>query len=78
VLAALKDLFAAKHTDRLAAKSIVKALTANPTGRWTECKPLSEAQLARLLRPFEIYPIPFGSARGYRLVDCRDAFARYL
>jgi hypothetical protein len=38
----------------------------------------SEAQLARLLRPFEIYPTSFGSACGYRLADCRDAFARYL
>jgi len=39
---------------------------------------LSEAQLARLLRPFEIYPASFGSARGYRLADCRDAFVRYV
>jgi hypothetical protein len=39
---------------------------------------LSEAQLARLLRPFEIYPASFGNARGYRLAQCRDAFARYV
>jgi len=33
--------------------------------------------LARLLRPFEIYPTSFGSARGYRLSECQDAFLRY-
>ena len=81
VLAAIKDLFAAQHTDRLGSKRIVAALTADPTARWGESnrgKPLSEAQLARLLRPFEIYPTSFGNARGYRLVDCQDAFARYV
>ena len=41
-------------------------------------RPLSEAQLARLLRPFEIYPTSFGNARGYRLAECQDAFARYV
>ncbi len=59
----------------------MKALTADPTARWSESnrgKPLSEAQLARLLRPFEIYPTSFGSGRGYRLSECQDAFARYV
>jgi len=81
VLAAIKDLFAAQHTDRLGSKGIVAAMTADPTARWSESnrgKPLSEAQLARLLRPFEIYPTSFGSARGYRLSECQDAFARYV
>ncbi len=81
VLAAIKLLFAALHTDRLGSKRIVAALTADPTARWSESnrgKPLSEAQLARLLRPFEIYPTSFGSARGYRLSVCQDAFARYV
>jgi Protein of unknown function (DUF3631) len=81
VLAAIKDLFAAQHTDRLGSKGIVAALTADPTARWSESnrgKPLSEAQLARLLRPFEIYPTSFGNARGYRLSECQDAFARYV
>jgi len=80
VLAAIKDLFAAQRTDRLGSKEIVAALTADPTTRWGESnrgKPLSEAQLARLLRPFEIYPTSFGSARGYRLAECQDAFKRY-
>ena len=81
VLAAIKHLFAAQRTDRLGSKGIVKALTADPTARWSESnrgRPLSEAQLARLLRPFEIYPTSFGSARGYRLAECQDAFARYV
>ncbi len=81
VLAAIKDLFAAQDTDRLGSKGIVAALTADPTARWSESnrgRPLSEAQLARLLRPFEIYPTSFGSARGYRLSECQDAFARYV
>jgi len=81
VLAAIKDLFAAQHAHRLGSKGIVAALTADPTARWSESnrgKPLSEAQLARLLRPFEIYPTSFGSARGYRLAECQDAFKRYV
>jgi putative DNA primase/helicase len=81
VLAAIKDLFAAQDTDRLGSKGIVAALTGDPTARWSESnrgRPLSEAQLARLLRPFEIYPTSFGSARGYRLSQCQDAFARYV
>jgi putative DNA primase/helicase len=80
-LAAIKDLFAAQRTDRLGSKEIVAALTADPTASWNESnrgKPLSEAQLANLLRPFEIYPTSFGSARGYRLRECRDAFKRYV
>ncbi len=58
VLAAIKDLFAAQHTHRLGSKGIVAALTADPIARWGESnrgRPLSEAQLARLLRPFEIF-----------------------
>jgi putative DNA primase/helicase len=81
VLAAIKDLFAAQHTHRLRSKAIVAALTADPTARWSESnrgRPLSEAQLARLLRPFEIYPTSFGNARGYRLAECQDAVARYV
>ena len=81
VLAAIKDLFAAQHTNRLGSKAIVEALTADPTARWSESnrgRTLSEAQLARLLRPFEIYPTSFGAARDYRLSEGQDAFARYV
>src|SRR5262249_41597145 len=71
-LAAIRDLFAAQHTDGLGSRRIVAALTADRTSRWNECnrgKPLSEAQLAWLLRPFEIYTASFGRAPGYRLAD---------
>jgi putative DNA primase/helicase len=81
VLTAIKGLFAAQDTDRLSSRRIVAALTADPTAGWSESnrgRPLSEAQLARLLRPFEIYPTSFGNARGYRLSECQDAFARYV
>ena len=80
MLTALKDLFAAQRADHLSSKRIVAALTADHTDRWSESnrgKPVSEAQLARLLRPFEIYAIFCGSTRSYRLADCRDAFTRY-
>ena len=81
MLAAIKDLFTAQRTHPLGSKRIVAALTADPTASWSESnrgKPLTEAQLARLLRPFEIYPTSFGSARGYRLSECQDAFKRYV
>jgi hypothetical protein len=81
VLAPLRTLFAARNTGRLGSRGIAKALAADATGRWCEAnrgKPLTDAQLARLLRPFEIYPTSFGNLRGYRLADCQDAFGRYL
>ena len=81
VLASLKELFAVRRTDRLGSRRIVEALIADRTARWVESnrgKPLSEAQLAGLLRPFEIYPTSFGCDRGYALAHCQDAFARYL
>jgi putative DNA primase/helicase len=80
ILGAIRGLFVTHHTDRLGSRAIVKALTADRTARWIGCnrgKALTEAQLARLLRPFEIYPTSFGNARGYRLAECQDAFARY-
>jgi hypothetical protein len=56
-------------------------LTTDRTARWVESnrgKPLSEAQLARLLQPFDIYPASCGRDRAYYLAHCQDAFARYL
>jgi hypothetical protein len=61
------------------------AMEDRPWATFTKGKPLTSHKLARLLRPFEVFPAgkmrgdcrakPF---RGYRLAVFGDAFARYL
>ena len=82
----LRELFHEHHQDRLASKAIVEALgkrVDRPWPEWRQGKPLTEVQLARLLKPFEIKPRTIrldeaSTPKGYRLEDCEDAFARYL
>ncbi len=40
-------------------------------------KPISGIQLARLLKPFGVFPASSGTARGYKRSDLEDAFIRY-
>jgi hypothetical protein len=53
-----------------------------PWPEWKGGKPLSEVQLARLLKPFKIKPrqVKVGgvSKKGYRREDLEDAFRRYV
>jgi Protein of unknown function (DUF3631) len=79
----IKKVFEDKHTEELPSKELVEKLAAietSPWGEWSKGKPLSQAKLARLLKPFQIYPgqSQNGQMRGYRLSDFQDAFARYL
>ncbi len=71
--------------DRLATANLLDALNSNedmPWGDWNKGRPLTAAQLAQMLRPFNIHPrtIRFGTdtAKGYYLSDFEDAFERYL
>jgi putative DNA primase/helicase len=65
---------------------LVDALVEDKAGRWAEFshgRPLTQRQLARLLRPFGIVPgtvrLGEGSTpKGYRFEAFADAFARYL
>lgn len=83
LLADLRGLFRA--TNRLSTVDILEALNAMEERPWAEYgggKPLTERQLARLLRPYRIRPRTLRRGlttfKGYRQVDLEDAFTRYL
>lgn len=85
LLADMNDLFAGRADGRLSSEEIVGALRAmedRPWPEWRHGQPITVRQVARLLKPFNIRPVKYRvgteTARGYRLEDCSDAFARYL
>ena len=85
VLEDLAALFEERGGDQLTSSDIITALSAmemRPWPEWKNDKPITQAQLARLLRPFGIYPgtIRIGSEtpKGYRREQFDDTFARYL
>jgi putative DNA primase/helicase len=86
LLADLRAVFRDLTADRLSSKQVVQSLTAmedRPWPEWRKGKPLTENQLAKLLKPFGVGPkvirLKDGSTpRGYLLSDLKDAFARYL
>ncbi|MBI4607081.1 MAG: DUF3631 domain-containing protein [Planctomycetes bacterium] len=75
-------------TDRLSTAKLLEALHAMEDRPWREIqrgRPLSPHGLARLLRPFKVFPTTFqatpGAAtavKGYRLDSFQEAFRRYL
>jgi hypothetical protein len=86
----IRFIFTACHTDRLASAWIADALTEAPTfadGPWRVFgrahKPITQYQIAQILKPFGVYPdsikLTDGSTlKGYKLDWFRDAFAVYL
>src|SRR5262249_3091491 len=84
-LADLRDLFRKRRADRIRSAEIVADLAEmldRPWPEWARGKPLTQRQLARLLRPFGVQPrkIRLGeeTAQGYLLEDLQDTFERYL
>lgn len=86
LLTDIYDLFRERGQDRLTSADIV-AYLGNLDGRpWPEFgrhrKPISANQVARLLKPFCIFPSTFrvggATPKGYAEADFADAFARYL
>jgi putative DNA primase/helicase len=87
VLEDLRALYDDREVDRLPSAEIVEALGKIEDGPWSEWKkgkPITQCQLATLLKPFKIFPttIRFPGlpkpAKGYYLSDFDDAFHRYL
>jgi uncharacterized protein DUF3631 len=97
LLADIKATFEAKKTDRLWSENLCEELAAMENRPWAEWKankravpkPLSKAQLARLLDPFHVTPDsvwiadpehPAGgrTKKGYLVGQFREAFERYL
>jgi putative DNA primase/helicase len=86
LLEALSVIFA--NREEIPSAEIVKELTADPADEWCEYKgrtPITQRQIAHLLRPFEIYPKTIHptqeaslSPRGYTRAHFVDAFARFV
>jgi putative DNA primase/helicase len=85
LLTDLRELFAGEGSGVLFTREILKALHADETRPWPEFrsgKPITERQLAALLKPHKIKPKTvrrgIETEKGYRLEWFADAFARYL
>jgi putative DNA primase/helicase len=81
VLSALREIFTV-HAEMLS-KEIVQRLNADPTGEWCDFRgrgPITQRQLAILLKDFDIHPVLLGRDRlsGYKREQFDDAFRRYL
>jgi Protein of unknown function (DUF3631) len=81
----VRQIFADKRTDEMPSTILAECLAqieTSPWGEWSKGKPLSAAKLARLLKPFDIFPDRIGDrdsrVRGYKLSQFQDAFSRYL
>ena len=85
LLADIRQIFEKAGVDRLPSSDLVGELIeieTSPWGEWSHGKPLTAPRLARLLKPFEVFPecIRVGdkTPRGYLAEQFRDAFRRYL
>jgi hypothetical protein len=86
LLADIRQVFADAGADKLSSATMCDSLAQIEGREWAEWgrarKPISTHQVAKLLRPFKVFPQPMRvvgeSLRGYFLADFTDAFARYL
>jgi uncharacterized protein DUF3631 len=85
LLSDIMRVFDEQETDRITSAAMVAALAVDETRPWATFhrgKPLTQNQLARLLKDFEIKPklVRAGSevGRGYLLEQFKDAFERHL
>jgi hypothetical protein len=85
LLAAIRAAFDQTVGGDLSSAELVAKLTAEPDSEWAEWrsgKPITQAQLARLLRPFGVAPCPVRirdqQVRGYRCQQFVESFERYL
>ncbi len=78
----IRNIFLESQESRLASQEIVTELAGmemSPWATFSRGKRLEVSGLARLLKPFGIFPRQkFGNARGYQIDDFNDAFERYL
>ena len=85
LLAAIRAAFDQTVGGDLSSAELVAKLTAEPDSEWAEWrsgKPITQAQLARLLRPFGVAPCPVRirdqQVRGYRRQQFVESWERYL
>jgi len=86
LLGDIQAVFEKLDDDRIASAKLAEHLHEMEDRRWPEYgragKPISVAQIARLLKPFSISPgtVRWGdeTAKGYKLKTFQEAFLRYL
>jgi putative DNA primase/helicase len=85
LLSDIRDMFEGRNTDRLSSENIVSELGEMEDRLWPEWrkgKPITKAQLAQILKVFDVTPktirIGTETPKGYMLEQFRDAFARYI
>jgi putative DNA primase/helicase len=87
VLAAIRTILSeiGDGQDAIGSQQLIDKLTADPGSEWAEWrsgKPITQAQLARLLKPFRVVPeqVRMGGqqVRGYRRSQFEDPWSRYL
>jgi Protein of unknown function (DUF3631) len=84
-LAVIQTVFASIDDDAISSEDLIRNMTADPDSEWAEWKngkPVSQAQLARLLKRYGIIPerVQIGGqrVRGYKRVWFIEAWERYL
>ncbi len=86
LLGDIRAVFEKLNDDRIPSKELAERLHRMEDRRWPEYgragKPISVAQIARLLKPFAISPgtirTDAGTPKGYKLNAFQEAFSRYL
>jgi hypothetical protein len=85
LLADIRQTFEAHGVDRMASAELVAALLeieTSPWSEWAHGKAITKAKVAHLLSRYEIKShtirVGNGTARGYKIDDFKDAFARYI
>jgi putative DNA primase/helicase len=78
-------IFIEHSSNRLTSAEMARKLSEmedRPWPEWHQGKPITPRQIAKLLEPFEVKPGTVrnatGTAKGYKLEDFSDAFARYV
>jgi hypothetical protein len=85
LLADIRQVFEHGGVNRLPSAELASQLAeieTSPWGEWSQGRPLTTTKLARLLRPFAIFPhsirVDDKTPKGYEREDFQDAFRRYL
>jgi hypothetical protein len=85
LLTDIKAAFDEAKVDCISSADLVGKLTAEPDAQWSEWKsgkPITQNQVARLLKPFRITPgqvrIGDRQIRGYQRTQFEDEWVRYL
>jgi putative DNA primase/helicase len=84
LLGDIHEIFISRSATKLPSEDLAKALgemIERPWPEWSKGRPITQRQIAKLLKPFKIEPRLFRNGlerhRGYDLSDLKDALRRY-